>query len=76
MINFSHSSVVIAEENIINKNSLRTGFTLQIFPDIERIDIEVALSYWTEKLSKQIGIPASIFYLYRYKRNAKSFRAR
>ncbi len=59
-----------ATDNNIKKLTLRTGFFLNTFPDIERVDLEAALKYWTSKFSKQTGIPASI-HLYKNLKNMK-----
>ncbi len=53
----SHS---FANNEIKKSQSLRTGFLLNSFPDIERADLEVALKYWTEELGRQVNIPATI----------------
>jgi len=42
------------------QQSYRAGFLLDSFPDIERIDLETALKFWSKKISEHEGIPASI----------------
>ncbi|MFK5950212.1 MAG: PhnD/SsuA/transferrin family substrate-binding protein [Methylococcales bacterium] len=40
---------------------LRTGFYIKSFPEIQPADIEIALRYWIEAISKQVNIPAKSF---------------
>ncbi len=40
---------------------LRTGFYINSFPEIKPADIEIALRYWLEAISKNVNIPAQSF---------------
>ena len=53
---FSH---VFATPAINQNQSLRTGFLLDTFPDIERVQLETALKFWTEELGRQVDIVAT-----------------
>jgi len=58
-INITHNCP--ASDDLFKKNTLRTGFYLESFPDISLADMEIALRFWVEEVGERVGIPASIF---------------
>jgi len=55
------------------QQSYHAGFLLDSFPDIERVDLEVALQFWAEQISKQKDIPASVTIYKDIKKMQKDF---
>jgi len=51
----------MATENGLHKNIVKTGFLLNSFPDISRTDLEVALPFWVETISKKANIESETF---------------
>ena len=53
--------VVYSNENETEPFQLLTGFYLNSFPEVQPADIEIALRYWLEALSKKASIPAKTY---------------
>ncbi len=49
-----------ANQNLLNRENLRTGFYLGSFPDVSLQDLDVALRFWSDEVSKQAGINSQI----------------
>ncbi len=56
-----HIPLSYSDEEHTEIFELRTGFYINSFPEINPADIEIALRYWLEAISKKVNIPAKSF---------------
>jgi len=65
LMSFSYSSLAAASEELFQERTLRTGFYLKSFPDLARVDLEVALRFWSDEVGQEVGISSEV-YIYDY----------
>jgi len=61
LMSFSCSSLAAESEELFQQRTLRTGFYLKSFPDLTRVDLEVALRFWSDEVGQEVGISSEVY---------------